>query len=121
MMSEASWKRLFSSYMIDLNLQYGNFVVKPNKFAPKKSSLMIQPFTPHDLRHTFCTIMYEAGVDVLVAKEQMGHSDVSITLGIYTHLNAEHKKSDISKLEKYLANEKWGSLGGQSSLKFSDI
>lgn len=121
MMSEASWKRLFSSYMIDLNLQYGNFVVKPNKFAPKKSSLMIQPFTPHDLRHTFCTIMYEAGVDVLVAKEQMGHSDVSITLGIYTHLNAEHKKSDISKLEKYLANEKWGSLGGQNSLKTIDI
>ena len=106
MMTDTAWKRLFESYMIDLNLEYGCFTNTPNKFAPIKVPMMITPFSPHELRHTFCTIMYEAGVDVLTAKEQMGHSDVKTTLEIYTHLDAEKKKNDISKLDAFLGAEK---------------
>ncbi len=106
MMTDTAWKRLFESYMIDLNLEYGCFINTPNKFAPIKAPMMITPFSPHELRHTFCTIMYEAGVDVLTAKEQMGHSDVKTTLEIYTHLDAEKKKNDISKLDSFLGGEK---------------
>lgn len=104
MMTDMAWKRLYDSYMNDLNLRYGNFVNAPNKFAPTKAPMMIKPFTPHELRHTFCTIMYEAGVDVLTAKEQMGHSDVKTTLSIYTHLSALHKENDLRKLDDYLTN-----------------
>lgn len=111
MMTDTAWKRLYDSYMKDLNLQYGNFVTVPNKFAPSKTPMMIKPFTPHELRHTFCTIMYEAGVDVLTAKEQMGHSDVKTTLSIYTHLSALHKEKDLQKLDAFLAN------GGQMGVK----
>lgn len=107
MMTETSWKRLFDSYMTDMNLKYGCFTEPQNKHNPKKAPMMITPFTPHELRHTFCTIMYEAGIDVLVAKEQMGHSDISTTLGIYTHLNEEHRKADVSKLNDFLKNEKY--------------
>ena len=103
MMTDTAWKRLYDSYMKDLNLQYGNFVTVPNKFAPTKAPMMIKPFTPHELRHTFCTIMYEAGVDVLTAKEQMGHSDVKTTLAIYTHLSSLHKEKDIQKLDAFLS------------------
>ena len=106
MMTDTAWKRLFDSYMTDLNLEYGNFTSTPNKFAPIKAPMMISTFTPHELRHTFCTIMYEAGVDVLTAKEQMGHSDVKTTLEIYTHLDAEKKKNDISKLDAFLTPKK---------------
>lgn len=102
MMSDCAWKKLFDSYMTDLNLQYGNFTVKPNKFAPEKAPMMIMPFTPHELRHTFCTIMYEAGIDVLTAKDQMGHSDIKTTLEIYTHLDAKKKQTDITKLDTFL-------------------
>ena len=104
MMTDDAWKRLFQSYMKDLNLQYGNFIDKPNKYSPIKAPMMITPFTPHELRHTFCTIMYEAGVDVLTAKEQMGHADVQTTLSIYTHLDDEHKQSDINKLNAFFEN-----------------
>lgn len=104
MMTSIAWKRLFQSYMTDLNLEYGSFIDKPNKFAPVKTPMMITPFTPHELRHTFCTIMYEAGVDVLTAKEQMGHADVQTTLSIYTHLDDEHRQKDLSKLDSYLTN-----------------
>ena len=67
--------------------------------------MVIEPWTYHCLRHTFCTMMYEAGVDVLVAKEQMGHSSVQITLAIYTHLSETHKANDIQKLDDMLAKE----------------
>ncbi|MBQ8766099.1 MAG: tyrosine-type recombinase/integrase [Clostridia bacterium] len=103
MMTDTAWKRMYDSYMKDLNLQYGNFVTVPNKFAPTKTPMMVKTFTPHELRHTFCTIMYEAGVDVLTAKEQMGHSDVKTTLAIYTHLSALHKEKDLQKLDAFLS------------------
>lgn len=102
MMTDTAWKRLYESYMTDMNLKYGDILAKPKKHAPQKTPMVITPFTPHELRHTFCTIMYEAGVDVLTAKEQMGHSDIKTTLAIYTHLSTSHKNKDISKLDSYL-------------------
>lgn len=102
MMTDTAWKRMFDSYMYCLNLQYGNFTESHVKFEPKQIPMSIRTFTPHDLRHTFCTIMYEAGIDVLVAQEQMGHSDVKTTLSIYTHLNAQHKAHDMDKMDAFL-------------------
>ena len=48
--------------------------------------------------------MYLAGVDVLVASKQMGHADITTTLNIYTHLDEEYGKNDISKMDKYLGS-----------------
>lgn len=104
LMSDTAWKRLFDSYIFDLNLEYGNFSTPHTKFEPHEIPMVIHPFTPHDLRHTFCTMMYEAGIDVLVAKEQMGHSDVKTTLSIYTHLDALHKERDLQKMDDFLQN-----------------
>lgn len=101
-MTESAWKRLWESYLKDLNLKYGTSFIKRNKFDPKGNIMTIEPFTPHCLRHTFCSIMYEAGTDVLTAKEQMGHSDIKTTLSIYTHLDKQHKQKNISKLDAYL-------------------
>ena len=106
MMTEDSWKRLYQSYMHDMNLEYGFACTAPNKYTPEKIPMMIQPFTPHELRHTFCTIMFEAGVDALTAKEQMGHSDIQITLSIYTHLSSQHKGTQVSKLDKFLGGSR---------------
>lgn len=51
------------------------------KPGPKKLPMLIPVFTPHQLRHTYITMLYLAGVDVLTAKEQAGHADISTTLG----------------------------------------
>jgi integrase len=40
----------------------------------------------HDLRHSYATIMLAAGVNVKAVSQSLGHSNVSITLGIYSHL-----------------------------------
>ena len=42
-------------------------------------------FSPHKLRHTAATLMYQGGVDMLALKEILGHENVSTTQ-IYTHI-----------------------------------
>ena len=118
MMTDDSWRRLYQSYMTDMNIAYGFKGVEVNKFSPIKTPMVITPFTPHELRHTFCTIMFEAGVDALTAKDQMGHSDIQTTLSIYTHLSAQHREIQINKLDAFLDAKisnlkKGGSEGGQ--------
>lgn len=41
--------------------------------------------TMHYVRHNYCTLLFEAGVDLLTAKRLAGHEDVETTLRIYTH------------------------------------
>ena len=41
----------------------------------------------HDLRHTAASIMPSAGVPAKVASERLGHSTVSITLDLYSHVS----------------------------------
>ncbi|MDR2571583.1 MAG: tyrosine-type recombinase/integrase [Oscillospiraceae bacterium] len=65
---------------------------------------VIPRITPHWLRHTYATMLYFAGVDVLTAKEQLGHTDAQTTLGIYTHLDKTHKRKAMSKLDEYLSS-----------------
>ena len=100
-MTEQGWKRLWESYMRDLNVKYG-YDGQQNKNRPGGLPMVIDTFTPHQLRHTFCTLMYFAGVDVLTARDQMGHKDISVTLGIYTALDKKFKKKKINRLDSYL-------------------
>ena len=90
--------------MTDLNAKYG-YRGEESKKRPGGLSMRIEPFTPHQLRHTFCTLMYFAGVDVLTARDQMGHKDISVTLGIYTSLDKKFKKKKINRLDSYLKKQ----------------
>jgi integrase len=39
----------------------------------------------YDLRHTYCTDLEAAGVPINIARDLMGHANISITSRIYTH------------------------------------
>lgn len=49
--------------------------------------------TPHVLRHTFCTEMANSGIDLKSLQYLMGHSDVGVTLNVYTHASYERAES----------------------------
>lgn len=53
--------------------------------------LRIEPFTPHYLRHTFATLLYLQNVDVVTAKQYLGHSDIQTTVNIYTDLENNNR------------------------------
>lgn len=58
-------------------------------------------FTAHDLRHTFASICYDAGVDVMTAQALLGHASPQTTLNIYTHLTNEHKATSVNALADF--------------------
>ena len=49
----------------------------------------------HDLRHTHASDLYEQGVPDKVISERLGHSRVSITMDIYTHIKPTMQKNYI--------------------------
>lgn len=109
--SEISWRRMWESYMHALNAKYGDFgkivpaqVGGKKKSGPQKLPMIIPTFTPHQLRHTYITMLYLAGVDVLTAKQQAGHADIKTTLGIYTHLDQKHQRRNLDKLNDFLSD-----------------
>ena len=108
MHTDTSWKRMWESYLNEINFQHGNFSPFQNKpkskYDPAGVPFVIPHFTAHWLRHTFCTLMYLAGCDLLTAKNQMGHSDARTTLSIYSHLDAVHKRKSMSKLDEFLSD-----------------
>ena len=107
-MTTSAWVKLWRSYMRELNIKYGERTpadlerLQSSKPGPKVLDMTIPPITLHWLRHTFCTLLYLSGVDVVQACAQMGHADVSTTLRIYTHLDSIHKRKSVDKLDEYL-------------------
>ena len=62
-------------------------------------SVLSPDLTPYCLRHTFCTDLQRAGVPINVAKELMGHANISVTANIYTHRDQKVLHSNIAKLD----------------------
>ena len=81
------------------------------EFGLKKPSMVLleqlQTVNKDDLRDyigtiedTFTTRMCEAGVNVKVIQDALGHKDVSTTLNIYTDVTKELRKSEFEGLEQ---------------------
>ena len=69
--------------------------------AKKGKDLVFVPrFSCHILRHTFTTRLCEAGVNMKVIQEVLGHSDISTTMNIYADATEELKKREFGKLEQ---------------------
>lgn len=56
----------------------------------------------HDLRHTFATALFEAGIPAKAAQYYLGHADIRMTLELYTHLSQEKEKATNSQLTGFL-------------------
>lgn len=67
--------------------------------------VLLPHFSCHSLRHTFTTRMCEAGVNVKVIQDTLGHKDISTTLNIYTDVTKELKRSEFEGLDLYFKNE----------------
>ena len=63
--------------------------------------VLLPHFSCHSLRHTFTTRMCEAGVNIKVIQDALGHSDISTTLNIYADVTKEMKAAEFKGLDSY--------------------
>ena len=55
--------------------------------------------TPHVCRHTYCSNMARSGISPKTLQYLMGHSDIGVTMNVYTHLGLEAAEEELSALE----------------------
>lgn len=46
---------------------------------------MVEHLNPHELRHTYGTLLYKSGTDPYTIQKIMGHHSIEVTTGIYIH------------------------------------
>jgi integrase len=93
----------------DDNLVFPNIIGKPmnagnfyrREFQPLllRAGLAGEGFTFHSLRHTFATTLAAKGVNPATAQKMLGHSDIRMTLAIYTHATDEMRDAATAALE----------------------
>lgn len=123
-LTESACRSLWSSFLYFLSeTKCGvskRSLVRANRLAAKASPELYSPDHPkftwedvqirlHDLRHTYCTMLFDAGVDVKTAQYLMGHSSIEVTLKIYNHLSSIRKRSSLHKLISF--SQAWATPG----------
>ncbi|WP_325166718.1 tyrosine-type recombinase/integrase [Viridibacillus soli] len=86
-----------------------NALQDPNKTVLWLSDLLkqhqLEHITTHGLRHTHCSLLFEAGASIKEVQYRLGHSDVKTTLEIYAHVTQKTKAGTIDKFTDFLNNE----------------
>lgn len=60
---------------------------------------------PHDLRHSYCVMLRDAGVELKLAMRWMGHADEKMILRIYDHINATRTSEAIQNVESRVSKK----------------
>ncbi|MED1854723.1 site-specific integrase [Brevibacillus borstelensis] len=62
----------------------------------------LHPITVHGLRHTHASLLFEAGASIKEVQERLGHSDIKMTMNIYTHVTKTVKEQTATRFEKFM-------------------
>ncbi|KGR75840.1 site-specific integrase [Ureibacillus sinduriensis] len=111
------WKRIQKQEYLVL----GHNTMKPNQliFSNSKNELIqlgqvekwmysvikkhsLKKITPHGLRHTHCSLLFEAGASIKEVQDRLGHTDVKTTMDIYTHVSKKAQEGVIQKFVSFL-------------------
>lgn len=92
------FQRRWANYCIDVGL----FTMHPVEKTRRRKKVIIlkkkPSVTPHQLRHAFATICFEAGIDPKDAQQLLGHSKIEITMDTYTHIRKKRREEVAAKL-----------------------
>ena len=92
-MTAVAFKRAWDSYLHALSRAAGHPV----------------RFRPHDLRHTYCTMLRDAGIDMHQAMLWLGHSDEKMILRVYDHITEKRTAQSVKIANKFALRSQNGS------------
>ena len=81
-----------NSFLLNMEKAY-------NKAYPEES---IPHLSAHILRHTGCTLLASAGMDIKALQNVMGHSDASITMNVYNHSSFERTEKEVQRIDNVI-------------------
>lgn len=93
-LTESATKRWLETFLYNCNLEHEKLQKEenPNFVLTDKNKIK---FTFHQLRHSYCTMLYYADVKIKKAQELMGHASAEMVYRIYTHLDEERENADV--------------------------
>ncbi|MDB6353636.1 site-specific integrase [Trichococcus sp. K1Tr] len=89
---------VFTTYKNEY-MQHATVTNRINKIIKKHD---LKTITVHGLRHTHCSLLFEAGLPIQEVKERLGHSDIKTTMNIYTHVTKKAKEKSAEKFAAYV-------------------
>ena len=57
--------------------------------------------TPHVCRHTYCSNMAKSGINPKTLQYLMGHSNISVTMNVYTHISFDDAEEELKRMEEF--------------------
>lgn len=113
------WKKIQGEEMLGLGFNVSKpdqlvFTNLKNRFInPQKVGQIMEKYcqrtgvkfiTPHGLRHTHCSILFEAGASLKDVQDRLGHSDIKTTMNIYAHVTEQKKEETALKFAAFLGS-----------------
>lgn len=74
------------------------------RMVKKYSTAFGHPLTPHKLRHTLASEMYEVTKDQVLVAQQLGQKGTSAT-DLYTHVDQNQQRAALNKISNHDQNE----------------
>lgn len=103
--TQANQKLLMGELYIDRDYVFTDEIGKPlddkrpgRNLKSILNSIGVPPIKFHALRHTYATRLFEAKVQPKTVQVLMGHTDIKITMNIYTHVMNEAKVEAVESL-----------------------
>ena len=104
-LSQGTYKRMWARLMVSC----GCVEWRDGRTVKKRGDILnlVKPLlTPHYFRHNYVTLLYESGVDPLIAMKIVGHTDYQTTANIYTHIKEETlRKATVNMGEVFRSRE----------------
>ena len=83
--------------------------ITPNRISDRFPAVLkkngLRKIRFHDLRHSCATLLYANGVSLKEIQEWLGHSNISTTSNIYTHLDFNSKVSSANAILRVFPTE----------------
>ena len=85
-----------------------NKLQDPNKTYPWLKNILdkykLDHITTHGLRHTHCSLLFEAGATIKAVQDRLGHKDAKTTMDVYAHVTSKAKAETIERFDSYLSD-----------------
>lgn len=78
--------------------------INPNNKHKYVSTTYVPRITPHQLRHEFVTLCFDAGLDEQDTQVIVGHASASTTREVYNHIKESRKTLSAAKLDNFISN-----------------